>query len=105
MEHVAIEQTTAITIYRVVQELMTNTLKHAAARNALVQLAMVGNTLTITVEDDGKGFELQSLSDTHGIGWTSIRNRIDFLKGRLDVRSQSGKGTSVFIEVDLSKKD
>jgi signal transduction histidine kinase len=105
MEHVAIEQTMAITIYRVVQELMTNTLKHAAARNALVQLAMVGNTLTITVEDDGKGFELESLSDTHGIGWTSIRNRIDFLKGRLDVRSQPGKGTSVFIEVDFSKKD
>jgi two-component system, NarL family, sensor kinase len=101
MEDAVIDQTLAITIYRIVQELMNNTLKHAAAKTAIVQLTKSGNQFAVTVEDDGKGFDTDILKRARGIGWTNIQSRVDFLKGRLDINSQEGKGTSVLIELNV----
>jgi len=98
MEQVVIDQTTAVTIYRIVQELIHNTMKHAAATTAIVQLSKTGELLTVTVEDDGKGFDPLILQQVKGIGWTNIKSRVEFLKGLLDVQSSSAKGTSVHIE-------
>jgi signal transduction histidine kinase len=101
MENAAIEQTTAITIFRIIQELINNSMKHADAKNAIVQLSKTNNNLSITVEDDGKGFDTTMLNVSKGIGWENIKNRIEFLKGKLDINSQTGKGTSVLIEVEI----
>ncbi|MBC8768542.1 hypothetical protein H4O18_11110 [Arenibacter sp. BSSL-BM3] len=95
------EQTTAITIYRIIQELIGNTLKHAAAKNAIVQVTKSDNLLTITVEDDGKGFDIRLLNKSKGMGWINIKHRVDFLKGKLDVNSKEGNGTSVHIEFEI----
>jgi signal transduction histidine kinase len=100
MENFVVEQTTAITIYRIVQELINNTMKHAAATNAIVQLSKTGSKLSITVEDDGQGFNTMILKEIKGIGWTNIQSRVEFLKGTMDVNSSAGKGTSVHIELD-----
>lgn len=100
METAAIEQTTAITIYRVVQELVNNIIKHAAATTAIVQLSRSNDTIAITVEDDGKGFDTTILNQAKGIGWSNIQNRVTFLNGRLDVQSTAGKGTSILIELE-----
>jgi two-component system NarL family sensor kinase len=93
-----LDQTTAIAIYRIVQELITNTMKHAAAKITIVQLTKTNGQLVVTVEDDGKGFNPEILTQSKGIGWTNIQHRVDFLKGKLDVSSGPGKGTSVHIE-------
>ena len=98
MENADIEQTTAITIYRIVQELVNNAIKHAAARTTIVQLTRANGQLAVTVEDDGKGFDTRILQQSKGIGWSNIQHRIDFLKGKLDVQSDAQKGTSVHIE-------
>ncbi len=100
LENEVIEQTTSITIYRIVQELINNTMKHAAASAAIVQLSNTGGQLSLTVEDDGKGFDPVILKRAKGIGWTNIQSRVAFLKGRLDVDSKTGKGTSVHIEIN-----
>lgn len=100
LEGAELEQTKAITIYRIVQELLNNTMKHAAATSAIVQVSHNDNQLSVTVEDDGKGFDPSVLRGTKGIGWSNIQNRVDFLKGRWDVDSQPGKGTSVHIEIN-----
>lgn len=92
------DQTTAINIYRIVQELIGNTLKHAASTAAIVQVTKTGRLLAVTVEDDGKGFDTTDLERSKGMGWTNIRHRVDFLKGKLDIRSAPGGGTSVHIE-------
>jgi signal transduction histidine kinase len=101
LDNAVIDQTVAITLYRIVQELVTNTLKHAAAKTAIVQITKTNNLLTVTVEDDGKGFDIHSLAQSRGIGWSNIQNRVEFLKGKLDVNAQPGKGTSVLIEVGI----
>ena len=98
LEDQNIEQTTAITIYRIVQELINNILKHAAAKTAIVQITKSDNLLAITVEDDGKGFDSNTLDLSKGMGWINIRHRVEFLKGKLDINSEPANGTSVHIE-------
>jgi signal transduction histidine kinase len=93
------DQTTAINIYRIVQELIGNTLKHATSKTAIVQVTKTDKLLAVTVEDDGKGFD--TTQQSKGIGWTNIQHRVDFLKGKLDIRSAPGKGTSVHIEFNV----
>lgn len=99
-----LEQTQAVTIYRIVQELVSNAIKHASARNVLVQVHRLEQEkmLAITVEDDGKGFDTNLLNRSGGIGWKNIQNRVEFLKGRLDIQSAPGKGTSVMIELTIA---
>jgi len=98
MEDVSLDDTTAITIFRIVQELLNNTMKHAVATHVIVQLAKTEQTITVTVEDDGKGFNPDLLTETHGIGWANIKNRVDFLKGKIDVKSEPDQGTSVLVQ-------
>jgi two-component system, NarL family, sensor kinase len=101
LENSQLDQTFSITIYRIVQEILNNTLKHANATTAIVQLTKHDNQLSVTVEDDGKGFDTSILTNSKGIGWTNIQNRIDLLKGKIDISSQKGKGCSILIECSL----
>jgi signal transduction histidine kinase len=88
-----------LNVYRIVQELLKNVLQHAGATQVLVQLMEDENLLTVTVEDDGKGFDLQA--EKNGIGLHNIETRVNTLDGQLTIESKPGKGTTVFIEFDL----
>ena len=55
-----------------------------------------------TVEDDGKGFDSSILEKSKGMGWSNIQNRVEFLKGKVDVHSVDGKGTSVLVEMSTA---
>jgi two-component system NarL family sensor kinase len=101
LDKITLDQTLAITTYRIIQELINNTLKHAGAKTAIVQVSGTDQQLVITVEDDGKGFDASILKQSKGIGWMNIQHRIEFLKGKLDVLSQPEKGTSVQIEFSI----
>jgi two-component system, NarL family, sensor kinase len=101
MENKTVDNTTAITIYRIVQELLNNVTKHAAAKQVLVQLLAQGNKLVVNVEDDGKGFDTTIIERVEGIGWKNIKSRVEFLKGKLDVQSSDGKGTAVNMEFNI----
>lgn len=97
----SLDQTTALVVYRVIQELLNNAIKHAHAKDVIVQLSLNERKLSITVEDDGIAFDTSTLDTAKGIGWNNIRSRVKFLNGRVDLDSQPGKGTSIFIEVDV----
>lgn len=100
LENAELDRITAITVYRIVQELINNTMKHAAAKTAIVQVSKSAGRLSVTVEDDGKGFDVSILQSHGGMGWDNIRNRVEFLKGTLDVSSRPDTGTSVLIELN-----
>ena len=96
-----LDKSIEISIYRIVQELLNNTLKHAAATEAFVQLIRDGNRLNVVVEDNGKGFDTGLTEINKGAGWVNIRSRVEYLKGRLDFNSVPGKGVLVNIEFNL----
>jgi two-component system, NarL family, sensor kinase len=101
MENKIVDNTTAITIYRIVQELLNNVTKHASAKQVLVQLLAQGNKLVVNVEDDGKGFDTAIIERADGIGWKNIKSRVEFLKGTLEVQSAEDKGTAVNLEFNI----
>jgi two-component system NarL family sensor kinase len=94
-----IPEARAAAVYRIVQELVNNILKHAEARTALVQVIRKEIALSIAVEDDGKGFDISALPDSEGIGYLNLKNRVAWLNGTIDIQSEAGKGTSVNIEI------
>jgi signal transduction histidine kinase len=97
-----IEKSSEIIIYRIVQELLNNILKHSGATEAFVQLVKEDNRLNVVVEDNGKGFDTAILETSKGVGWSSIRSRVEYLKGHVEVNSNRDKGTLVNIEFNVS---
>ncbi len=91
------EKEQELIIYRVIQELINNVLKHSQATECLVQVSYLSDHLSITVEDNGKGFDTKL--ENNGMGWGNVRQRVDFLKGTLDLSSSEGRGTSVQINI------
>lgn len=91
---------TEVVVYRIVQELLNNAVKHSRASNILAQVMRNENNLTITVEDDGKGFDIAAVK--HGAGLKNIRTRVDYLKGQMDIQSTPGKGTSIHIDCTIT---
>lgn len=92
------DQNTEIILYRIVQELLNNVIKHAEAKKVLIQLVKEGDRFNLTVEDDGKGFDSNEIKN--GAGLSNVRARTEYLNGNLDIVSQKGEGTSVHIEGD-----
>lgn len=92
-----------LVLYRVVQELLSNVIKHSRASEVLVQLNRRGSQLSITVEDNGMGFDESMMSDSRGMGIHNLTSRIQYLNGEVNFESSRDKGTSVYIEVDLDK--
>lgn len=100
LNDIPVPQTIAITVYRIVRELVNNIIKHAAASAAMVHVVKIENKFSLKVEDNGKGFDTSVLSVPKGIGWENIKSRVSFLSGKMNVQSTGGKGTSVIIEID-----
>ncbi|MBL0357160.1 MAG: hypothetical protein IPP72_09860 [Chitinophagaceae bacterium] len=91
----------AFHIFRVVQELVQNIVKHSKATEAIVQLSYNNGILSVTVEDNGVGFNAALHHGKNGIGLKNVESRIKMLHGKTDIQSHPGKGTSVFIEVPV----
>jgi signal transduction histidine kinase len=92
------DQNTEIVLYRIIQELLNNVIKHADAKNVLIQLAVENDRFNLTVEDDGKGFDLKANENPAGAGLANIKARAEYLNGTVDIVSAKGEGTSVNIE-------
>lgn len=88
-----------LNIYRIIQELVKNIVQHANATHALVQLLVNDDSLSITVEDNGRGYD--SNKPTSGIGLYNLQTRVSSLDGKLTIQSEKGQGTSVLIEFEL----
>ena len=89
-----------ILIYRCAYELINNAIKHAEATHINVQLTMDERLVSLSVQDDGKGFDPETVAC--GAGFTNMRNRIAFYNGKINVYSSPGEGTEVTIEIELA---
>jgi len=89
-------------IYRIVQECLTNTTKHAEAESASVEVREGEGSLTITVRDNGRGFE--PASSPHGFGLVGIQERVDSLGGTLGLESAPGAGTTVTVRLPARRR-
>lgn len=89
-----------IGIFRVIQELVNNSIKHSKAAHINVQIIKYKKNLLVSVEDNGRGFNIQT-SSKKGLGLKNIESRVKSLNGFLNFDSKAGRGTSVTIEIPL----
>jgi signal transduction histidine kinase len=95
LEPVQLDESEQLTVYRVVQESLTNIGKYAEARQVDVGLREYSNHIEVEVRDDGKGFDVRTTKpSTHGLA--GMRHRVEAAGGRLTVTSQPGQGTRIF---------
>jgi signal transduction histidine kinase len=87
-------------LYRIVQEALTNVVKHAGATHVSIVLSRKNGAVTAVIEDDGHGFEASG-TDGAGLGLVGIRERLGLLDGRLAIESTQGSGTTIVAEVPL----
>ncbi len=89
-----------VVIYRVVCELISNTIRHARAKNITIRLELNGSSLRLEYKDDGIGFDAESLTEGHtGLGYSNIQSRIHSLNGNYMVYSKPGQGVRVMVEI------
>ncbi|WP_378183450.1 tetratricopeptide repeat protein [Aquimarina sp. SS2-1] len=92
-----LEETLQVETFKIIQELVTNTIKHAKASTIELQLNLVENELNILFEDDGVGFDQKK--DAEGIGFRNIRSRLNKISGTIDIDSRIKRGTIINIEI------
>ncbi len=86
-------------LYRIVQESLTNVVKHARAGRVSILLTRKNGSVTAVIEDDGRGFETGARSE--GLGLVGMRERIALLGGRMEIETTPGSGTALVVEVPL----
>lgn len=94
-----------IMIYRIIQELLNNALKYAKASQVLVSCSQNKDVFFITVEDNGVGFDISDPKNKNGMGLKNIKNRVEFLNGKLEIESKSNQGTSAYIELNVMNEN
>ncbi|MEP1096119.1 MAG: tetratricopeptide repeat protein [Cyclobacteriaceae bacterium] len=89
-----------VAIYRIIQELVSNTIKYSNASKINISITDLGEDLSLLIEDDGDGFDLKSFMKGKGNGWKNINSRLDLLHGIIDFDTIEGrKNTTVSIEI------
>jgi signal transduction histidine kinase len=91
-------------LYRIVQEALTNVVRHAGARTASICVEQRPHSVRAIIEDDGCGFEPASIPADGHLGVHGIRERAELLGGTLIIESEPGHGTSLFVELPLTEK-
>jgi signal transduction histidine kinase len=89
------------TLYRVVQEALSNVVKHSAARHVSIVVAQRGARVAATIDDDGQGFD-ETLVRADALGLTGMRERLALVGGALEIETASGSGTTVAAHVPLA---
>ena len=92
-----LDQMKALGIFRIIQEILNNAIKHAQAKEVLVQLNGEDDDIIILVEDDGIGFDTDKKYKSMGL--ENIKSRVNYLKGTIDIDSRIGEGTTYLIHV------
>jgi len=86
-------------IFRAIQELIGNASRHSQATTARVLLDMGEHMIRVTVDDNGKGTDLDAMDQTGSLGLKLIRERVEMLGGNFEIESAVGKGTRVVFSV------
>ena len=97
---VSIQKNVLLTIYRIIQELINNAVKHSQATELLIQFLFDHGKADITVEDNGIGFLMNDVEEKGGMGLKNLKTRVAYLNGAIDFESNPGEGTTVHIVID-----
>ncbi|HJV20027.1 MAG TPA: ATP-binding protein [Sediminibacterium sp.] len=91
-----------LSVYRIVQELINNIVKHSKSTQAIVQLTQQNDLLCISIEDNGIGFNTDKMQ-TEGIGLVSLRSRVRAMNGKIELNASEKNGVTAYLEFEISE--
>lgn len=94
-----LDNSTEIQLYRIIQELLNNILKHAKATEVTIQLLKIEHGMNLMVIDNGIGFDIENSVINNGMGLKNVRTRVEEMNGELTIDSSKGNGTTITIEL------
>jgi signal transduction histidine kinase len=94
----------SLSLYRIIQEGLSNISKHACAEHISVSLKGIDHDVLLSVQDDGLGFDSAEVKGKPGLGLSSIRERVGLIQGEFSIESQPGKGTRITVRAPLVKE-
>lgn len=89
-------------LFRIIQEQVNNVLKHAEARNLVIEFFVDDDAIDLTISDDGQGFELDKISNKKGVGLYNIKSRTELFNGKVNIVTSPGNGCKLNINVPVS---
>lgn len=90
-----------VALFRLVQESLQNAVKHAEAKTIQIKMEITDKNITLLIKDDGKGFDTDGKKKNNSFGLIGMRERVEMLDGKLEIKSTIGKGTTVLIQVPI----
>ena len=100
-EDIELDEAFALALFRIVQEALTNVVRHARATQVNVRLHAAGDTLELDIEDNGLGYAPQAISGAHALGLLGIRERVDVFGGTVEFGSAPGCGAAVRVRMPV----
>ncbi|MCP3873816.1 MAG: HAMP domain-containing protein [Desulfobacteraceae bacterium] len=103
-EPVKVDQAVKVTLYRAVNELMMNSLKHSGSKDGQIEISFIKGEMIVSVEDHGVGFDVDAIksSESFGFGLRSLSERMENLGGKIQLDSNPDEGTSIHLTVPIS---
>ena len=95
------ENAMEVNLFRMIQEILTNAIKHAEATEITVSLTQDEDSINIIIEDNGKGFNAKNMTKKDGMGLNNITKKVEQLNGTFNIDSFEGKGTTILIDIPL----
>jgi len=92
-----------VMIFRAIQELLGNAARHSQATQVRLQIDASEQEVRVSVEDNGRGFDVLAVAEKGGMGLKVIRDRVEMLGGKMDVHSVIGQGTHIMFQVPATK--
>ncbi len=102
-EDVMLDEQSSTAIFRILQEALTNVIRHAEATTVSISLIQKDGSVTLTVEDNGKGITRSQIENRQAFGLIGIRERVDFLGGEVSIGDNKGKGTTIQVRIPTGK--
>jgi two-component system, NarL family, sensor kinase len=94
-----LSETSEIAIFRIVQEVLNNSLKHSGAKSIGIALKKLSDEIRLIISDDGIGIDVSKIEKSEGIGWKNIYSRVAMLNGKIEIQSQKDTGTTILISL------
>jgi two-component system sensor histidine kinase DegS len=109
IENEGINSITQLSVFRIIQESLNNIRKYAKASTVIIKLEMIHERINLLIVDDGIGFDAQRKLSSNkregGFGLFIMKERVELLKGKIDIKSNKGKGTRIKVTIPLKSRE
>lgn len=103
-EDITLDESSSITVYRIFQEALTNIARHSGATEVEILLTQKADQVTLTVKDNGKGIAREQINNCKSLGLIGMQERAGLLNGLLNIQSEPGEGTTIFLSIPYPQK-